>query len=123
MMDVLVVDDDTKVREAHTKVLERAGFMVTAVDNGLAAFAALQEERYKVIVCDIQMPYLEGKNFYQQLEEVLPTMASRVVFVTAWASEESTRQFLEQSGQPFLEKPADVNELISLVRHIADKPG
>lgn len=122
MMDVLVVDDDAKVREAHTKVLERAGFMVTAVDNGLAAFAALQEERYRVIVCDIQMPYLEGKNFYQQLEEVLPPMASRVVFVTAWAGEESTRQFLEQSGQPFLEKPADINELIDLVRHIADKP-
>lgn len=46
-MDVLVVDDDPDVRHTHVKLLERAGFMVRAVDNGLAAIAELQRHPFK----------------------------------------------------------------------------
>ncbi len=42
-MDVLIVEDRPEVRNAYGKVLERAGYMVKAVDNGLAALAELQQ--------------------------------------------------------------------------------
>ncbi len=120
-MDVLIVEDDADVRRSHSKILERAGFMVTGVDNGLAAFAELQQRTFHTIVCDIKMPFLDGKSFYQQLEETLPTMASRVVFVTGWAGDESTRRFLEETGQPFLRKAVEVAELVNAVQEIAEK--
>ena len=43
--DVLVVDDDDATHTTLTKMLERAGFMVTAADNGLAAVAELEQHR------------------------------------------------------------------------------
>lgn len=58
-MDVLIVDDEEDVRRTFTRALERAGYMVTALENGLAAFAELQQRQYRVIVCDVHMPFLD----------------------------------------------------------------
>ncbi len=121
-VDVLIVDDDADVLRAHKKMLERAGFMVTCVDNGLAAFAQLQQRTFRAILCDIEMPYLGGRSLYEQLKESFPHMAGRVVFVSGWASEAQTREFLEQTGQPVLDKPADLEDLVRLVRQMVEKP-
>ncbi len=115
-VDVLIVDDNTEVSSAYGQVLERAGYMVKAVDNGLAALAELQQGRYSVILLDILMPFLEGKSFFRQLEADFPEMAKRVVFVTGMAGDDETRKFLEQTGQPFLEKPVEADDLVGAVR-------
>ena len=120
-MDVLVVDDDADVRRAHRRILERTGFTVTSVDNGLAAYAEIEEHTFSAIVCDWQMPYTGGKSLFEQLEEFYPTAAGRVVFVSGALSEAATREFLEQTGQPFLAKPADVVELMEVVRKVVKK--
>ena len=115
-MDVLIVDDSVEVSTAYGQLLERAGYMVKAVDNGLAAFAELQQGTYTVILLDILMPFLEGKSFFRQLEMDFPEMSKHVIFVTGMAGDEETREFLEQTGQPFLQKPVDADELVKAVR-------
>ncbi len=115
-VDVLIVDDSIEVSTAYGQILERAGYMVKAVDNGLAAFAELQQGRYAVILLDILMPFLEGKSFFRQLETDFPEMTKRVVFVTGMAGDDETREFLEQTGQPLLQKPVDADQLVIAVR-------
>ncbi len=117
-MDVLIVEDAPEVRSAYGRVLERAGYMVKAVDNGLAALAELQQGTYSVILLDIFMPFLEGKGFFRQLEADFPDLAKRVVFVTGMAGDSDTRDFLEQTGQPVLKKPVDANQLVEAVRRM-----
>ncbi len=117
-MDVLIVEDAPEVRSAYGKVLERAGYMVKAVDNGLAALAELQQGSYSVILLDIFMPFLEGKGFFRQLEADFPDLAKKVVFVTGMAGDSDTRDFLEQTGQPVLKKPVDANQLVEAVRRM-----
>ena len=116
-MDVLIVEDAHEVRSAYGRVLERAGYMVKAVDNGLAALAELQQGSYSVILLDILMPFLEGKGFFRQLETDFPAMTKKVLFVTG-AGDSDTRDFLEQTGQPFLKKPVDAKQLVEAVRRI-----
>ena len=115
-MDVLIVEDTPEVRSAYGRVLERAGYMVKAVDNGLAALAELQQGSYSVILLDIFMPFLEGKGFFRQIEADFPNMAKKVLFVTGMAGDSDTRDFLEQTGQPFLRKPVDAKQLVEAVR-------
>ncbi len=117
-MDVLIVEDAPEVRSAYGRVLERAGYMVKAVDNGLAALAELQQGSYSVIVLDILMPFLEGKGFFRQLEADFPDMTKKVLFVTGMAGDSDTRNFLEQTGQPFLKKPVDAKQLVAAVRRM-----
>ena len=122
-MAVLVVDDNPAVLRGHTKLLERAGFDVVPALNGIEAFERLRTLPIEAIVCDVDMPTLNGTGFFEQLEEILPQMASRVVFVTGNADDPDTRVFLRQTGQPFLGKPTPVGELLEAVRHIVERRG
>ncbi len=121
-VDVLVVDDDADVLRAHRRILERAGLTVKCADNGLAAYAEIEEHTFRAIVCDLKMPCLGGRSLFEQLEEAYPNAAGRVVFVSGAVFEAATREFLEQTGQPFLAKPADVAEFVEVVRQTVEKP-
>ncbi len=103
------------------RLLEQGGFEVLAAVNGMEAFEHLRTQDVDAILCDIDMPTLNGTGFFEQLEELQPDMASRVVFVTGHADEPETRRFLEQTGQPFLGKPTQDDELVAAVRRIIQR--
>lgn len=120
-MDVLIVDDDAAVRRVYQRLLEKAGYMVTTVDNGLAAFAEVQQRAYRVVLCDVQMPFLKGNDFYQELVDNYPEMAKRVIFITGFAGHEEVAAFLKASARPVLRKPVESKTLIAEVRKIAER--
>ncbi|MDH5643578.1 MAG: response regulator [Gemmatimonadota bacterium] len=118
-LSVLVVDDDLGVSSSYRKVLERSGFVVEVVSNGVDAFDVLQNEEVRAIVCDLNMPLLDGSHFFEQLEERIPEMASRVIFVTGDTEDAKMSKFLKRTGQPFLQKPAEIAELVEYVTRMA----
>lgn len=120
-MDVLIIDDDDQVRKTLGKMLEQAGFMVASVDNGLAALAALREQTYRAILCDVKMQFLEGPRFYDELLAEQPDMVRRMVFVTGNAGEPAVRSFLAETGRPVVLKPVDAARLVRVVREVVDR--
>ncbi len=120
-MDVLLVEDEPRTRKTFTKLLERAGFRVNGVENGLAALAELNEHSFRAIVLDVGLPFLEGRKLYSELVESYPVMAKRVIFVTGYVGDEEVLRFLQETGRPFLEKPAPAAELVEVVRRTADR--
>ena len=119
-MDVLLVEDEPGTRQTYTKLLERAGFRVNAVENGLAAIAELNEHSFRAIVMDVGLPFLEGRKLYNELVDSYPAMAKRVIFVTGSVDDEEVLRFLQETGRPYLGKPASAAELIKVVRRTAD---
>lgn len=120
-MDILIVDDDEDVRRMFSRALERAGYMVTAMENGLAAFAELQQHQYRAIVCDVHMPFLEGRSFYDEIVREYPAMGQRVIFATGWADQDEVGDFLKRTGRPVLRKPVELKELVATVRRLTDR--
>lgn len=120
-MNVLIVDDDASVRGAFSQALERAGFTVLAVPNGLAALAELRRREYAAIVCDVHMQFLEGRSLYQELQQEYPALVQRVIFATGWAEHDEVGAFLKQAGRPVLGKPVDLKQLVATVRAVAGK--
>ncbi len=118
-MDVLLVDDDPAVRQAVGKALGRAAFEVTAVDNGLAALAAIQTRSFGVVVTDIRMDFLDGMRLYQELEAEYPELMERVVFVSAWSEDPDVDAFVHRTGRPLLKKPFELADLLALVKRTA----
>src|SRR5262245_11796067 len=119
MSTVLIIEDDRANREAFGKILSRAGFEVEAVENGLDALDLLSNHSYNAVVCDISMPLLSGIGLFEQLEEISPEMAGRIVFVTAYADDPRVRQFLDKTGQPVMEKPIELPALVQAVRELS----
>ena len=120
-MDVLLVEDEPGTRQTYTKLLERAGFRVNAVENGLAAIAELNEHSFRALVLDVGLPFLEGRKLYNELVDSYPAMAKRVIFVTGNLSDEEVLRFLDETGRPYLGKPASATELVGIVRRTADR--
>jgi CheY-like chemotaxis protein len=66
MMRILLVDDDTDLRETLAELLEDEGFRVMHAGNGQEALKALEEERPDVIALDYMMPVMSGGEFRRQ---------------------------------------------------------
>lgn len=122
-MRVLLVEDEVVVRDAIASVLEKHGMRVTAVENGLSAFAHIQHADFDAIICDYQLPFLAGGTFFDQIQREFPSLASRVVFVTGWADDPEVREILSGTGQPVLAKPCSFEHLVTTVREVVGSPG
>ncbi len=119
LLNVLVVEDDPDTRASMTRVLVQASCTVAEAEDGLAALRMVVGERFDAIVCDLRMPYLPGGGFYEELRRRDPDLARRVIFVSAIAHDPAVRQFLDGTGQPYLQKPYEVKELIETVKRVA----
>jgi CheY-like chemotaxis protein len=116
---ILIVEDDPEGRSTLERLFRREGFQTEAVENGIEAFAAVSRRRYDVVLLDIRMPGLGGVGFFEQAEERFPNIASRTVFVTAYAQAPEIAKFLKKTGQPVFEKPYDITRLVETTRAIA----
>lgn len=112
---IVVVEDDDANRAVIVRLLQKLGHYVTPCANGIEALDTLQLAPADCIICDLRMPVLGGQSLFQQVENLMPHLASRFVFVTGDYTDPQSRAFLDQSGQPVIGKPYDVSELLGAV--------
>lgn len=84
MYRILLAEDDTVMREYLTRALERAGYLVSAVDRGTAALPLIESEPFDLLLTDIVMPEMDGIELAQRAGEIAPEM--RVMFITGFAA-------------------------------------
>jgi len=117
-LHILVVDDEEAVTSLLANVLGEEGHQVDHLDQAEKALAHLEQTSYDLIFCDLKMPGIGGRGFYEQLASRNPSLAKQVVFITGDTSSSTSRTFLEGTGQPFLEKPFAVQDLYRLVHNM-----
>src|SRR5688572_7459024 len=91
---VLVIDDDEMVLTIVRKMLEAEMFSVDVCLSARDALKRLPETRYSAILCDMWMPGMTGKDFYNQLRKQYPEYLSRIVFLTGDIASEATWDFI-----------------------------
>jgi DNA-binding response OmpR family regulator len=113
---ILVVDDDAAVRRLNTMVLLREGYAVDAAEDGAAAWEALSEESYDLIITDNNMPELSGVDLLRKLRAA--RMALPVIMATgSLPKEEFARSpWLQPAGT--LLKPYTIVELLRTVKKV-----
>jgi CheY-like chemotaxis protein len=113
---VLIVDDDTDIRETIEEVLADNDLPATGAENGAIALERLRSDVDPpcVILLDMMMPVMDGRTFRlaQQDDPALSNIP--VVVLTAHASGERSARELQVDG--FLNKPVDLQTLLDVVR-------
>lgn len=117
-MHVLIVDDDAAVRSTFARALSQVGFTTHEAGSVPEAIALLKGQAVNAIVCDFTLPGVDGSTLHQLLLDVAPDVADRIVFVTGWAKDPKTRALLDHTGQPTLEKPVELKDLVAAVRRV-----
>ncbi len=111
---VMVVDDESGVRELLKEMLGIAGYSTTLVCDGQEALDALASDpEPDVIVLDLKMPVMDGQQFFERLKVKRPQLVARTLFLTGDTLSREARSFLASSGQPCLSKPFTYEELCS----------
>jgi PAS domain S-box-containing protein len=118
---VLVVDDEPGIRQATARFLNRSGMQVRAVSDGAEALRALRNQSFDVILCDVRMPGMNGRDFLIRLREQSPELVSTLIFATGDSMDADTAALLADAAAPSLVKPFDFDALERLVRDVAGR--
>ena len=112
---VLVVDDDTGMLRAMTKVLANEGMQVTGVSDPTAVATKLAQpgKRFDLVITDLRMPAFSGRGVLA-LASALPELP--VIIITAFGGPEVEAQALQLGAFAFLEKPVAAAELVDVVK-------
>ncbi len=108
-----MVDDEEPLRIALQRFLTGEGHEVCTAESGTAALARLEQERFDVLVLDMRMPDMSGKQIYERLAKQKPHLARRVIFTTGDTVSADLRQFLTETGQPFIPKPFEFRAIVN----------
>jgi len=121
-LSILVVDDESSLRETLTHSFEREGHRVSAVADGNAAIALAGEEHFDVVLLDVALG--PGPNGY----DVCRTLRARrnvvpIIMLTALDSEADAVQGLEAGADDYVTKPFGLAELRSRIRAVLRRAG
>ena len=117
---VLVVDDEPHILYYMRATLEAWGHTVETASDGADALQRAMTGGFDLIITDVRMPRLGGREFFERLKGERPEAARRVIFATGDTVRDDTMAFIERSGQPFLHKPFKLAELRSTLASALD---
>ncbi|NQZ32173.1 MAG: response regulator transcription factor [Oceanospirillaceae bacterium] len=106
---LLIVEDDTVVRQSIAQVLTNRGYHITQCDNGRDGLKMALRSTFQLILLDIMLPKLDGLSLLHQLREQRDTP---VIMLTASGAEEERIQGLSIGADDYLAKPFNMTELI-----------
>lgn len=120
MAKLLVVDDESNLRLVVQKEMSRQGHNVETASDGESAWAMLEEADFDVLLCDINMPRLDGIGLLRRLREKSQN-PPEVIMLTGQATVESAIEAMKLGAYDYLTKPYRIVELAALVSQAAEK--
>lgn len=101
----LVADDEVPLRNLLQRLLTRRGFAVDTAEDGLQASGMIEQTRYDVVLCDVQMPRMTGTQLYESLRRRQPNLAAAFVLISGDILNGPLQSFVETHQIPLLSKP------------------
>lgn len=118
---LLVIDDEPMLLRAVTSALDDAHEVVTAL-GGEEALALLEHDRaFDLIICDLQMPVLDGVSIYEAVAAATPERLGSLVFMTGGAVTARAQTFLARTRPRVIEKPLELDTLVELANAAAQR--
>lgn len=122
MEHLLVVEDDKDIRESLQDMLELVGYQVSTANNGKEAFDFIVNYYPDLVLCDIDMPVLDGFELLGAINQRLKDkIIPPFIFLTAKVEKQDIRQGMSLGADDYILKPFDHNELLSIIKMRLDK--
>lgn len=119
---ILVVEDDTSIREILVMVLKEENLTVTSARNGIDALSIIDSEPIDLVVLDLVLPDVSGPSMVQQIRTTCPNM--RILATSA--SPPALAVAVAHGVDAVLAKPFELDELLAIVTRLCPaeaKPG
>jgi two-component system KDP operon response regulator KdpE len=111
---ILIVDDESSIRRALRNTLHGMGFTVDDASTGEEALQRVREEKYDVVLLDINMPGIGGIRACREMRKSLPRLG--ILMLTVRDSEEDKVAALDAGADDYITKPFNIRELAARIR-------
>jgi signal transduction histidine kinase len=115
MKKILVIEDDSAIRQTLTDLLLVEGFDAIAAEDGRDGLRLAQTCLPDLILCDIRMPGMDGYEVLNKLRDNARTATIPFIFLTARSTKEDFRQGMELGADDYLMKPYRAEELLAAI--------
>lgn len=103
MKKILICEDERDARESLTKILSKIDYQVSSVENGQDAINQARELKPDLILLDVRMPKIDGLEVAREVRKF--DKLTKIIFVTAFASEEIRKEATRYDIYDYLVKP------------------
>ncbi|WP_041226144.1 hybrid sensor histidine kinase/response regulator [Crinalium epipsammum] len=121
MKKILVIEDEQSVREIILDILDAEGFDPIGAENGRIGVQTATEHLPDLIICDIMMPELDGRDVLLELRQQPATSTIPFVFLSAKADRTDLRQGMELGADDYLTKPFTRSEILQTIQTRLEK--
>lgn len=117
---LLVVDDESLLREILSDVLSAAGYLVDMAQNGKKALHLLDNNIYDLTISDVHMPEMDGISLFRKVTEGLPELKKRFLFITGNPTNE-VLSFFKVNNLEYITKPFQIPDILDKVSSMIDE--
>ena len=115
MVSVVAIDDNLSVLKAVEVILQTAGFEVRIAHDGSEGLKLIKKEPPDVVICDIEMPKLNGHQVLRVLRQDAATADLPVIFLTAYSERSDVRTGMELGADDYITKPFSAKDITGAV--------
>lgn len=120
-MDILLVEDNSRISEFVVKGLEESGFSVVLVENGIDARRLISEKEWKLILLDIMLPDIDGFELLQYTR--FKKINTPILVLSALSDPDDKVKALDYGADDYLSKPFHFKELIARINALTRRAG
>jgi two-component system response regulator len=119
---VLIIDDEPDLRDIYTRRLKRFGSVVSVAENGSEALSLLSGGAVDFIICDINMPVMNGLIFFETFRK--SDVTTPVLFISGHLGKDDLKDKLSGKGLfDSLEKPPSTEAIVNKLRDLDNQRG
>jgi YesN/AraC family two-component response regulator len=118
---VLIVDDESYIRDLIRDTLRTRQYQTGTAANGVEALDILSRGNYDILVTDVVMPGMNGLELVKQVRHQHPRI--RIIVLTGFPRSADIGDFLAEGVDDFLSKPFRANDLVTVIRRLEEKMG
>ena len=115
-MNILIADDEPYITRVLKLVLQKEGYSVTCVNNGLQALEHYNKNRPDLVITDVKMPRMTGNELVEAIRETNADSETPIVVMTSTLENENRDWLCGVSNLTFIGKPVSPRDLIRVIK-------
>ena len=112
---ILVIDDEKSIRNSLKEILEFEGYEVVTAENGQEGLAMIKDNDYDLVICDIKMPKMDGKELLGKVQSF--EKPPKFIMISGHGNVDTAIESVKMGAFDYIPKPPDMNKLLITVKN------